>query len=407
MTHTILISSFTPFVRKFTLVWLLTALFMVALGNLFPIRLPYLKSDLIAYKIATDLAVNGGNPYDPDTIKAEWTTRTGGTQKDPLMVWNPPILFLFPGTILRLPETVLYRLWPLIPYFSGAILTLIGFRLAGGANVSILSLVISILISIPLLIEFQISQLSSLLSLGPLLGVLLFLQRRDLLAGGLLSLAFLKPHIVFFPLAAIAFWTIRELRWKVVAGGALGILLGSITIELLLPGITLKWINRSNWPTDVLGSVIPQMLRSAAIGLGYQDPIFLTVLIPFLGVLGLWLYLACKAPCPTIEPIIWTLALNQIFTPYGFIFDQATLLVVQAFVISKISDQVTRNRFLLAIFFANMTAPIILTTTPEPLQRLWWVSYPITLIPILTAFMPAKAHPWTHNQQISTLPPPS
>jgi hypothetical protein len=375
-----------PFVTRFVFVGLLVGLMAVILGNLAASRSPYAKSDLIAYKIATDVVVRGGNPYDPATIRSDWIARTGDMQQSPLMVWNPPAFFVFPGTILRLPESILYTLWPFVPYFSGALLALIGWRLAKTASGRIVPLSLATFCSIPLLIEFQISQMSSFLALPPLVGVLLFLSRRDLSAGCLFSLAILKPHVVFFPLAAVGFWVLWERRWKVVVGGVLGGLLGTIAAELVFPGISLQWFYRTSWPVSYAGSTLTLMLRATANDLGYADPFFLTILIPALGVLGLWIYLARKVPQPAPEPIVWTLALNQIFTPYGFIMDQTILIVVQAFMISKISSRVISLRLVLALILANMSAPLTLMMAPESFQRLWWISYPLALMAILGVF---------------------
>ncbi len=387
MTGRFLEIRINPFVTRFVFVGLLVGLMAVILGNLLASRAPYTKSDLIAYKIATNVVVQGGNPYDPATIRADWIARTGDMQQSPLMVWNPPVFFVFPGAILRLPESILYTFWPFVPYFSGALLALIGWRLAKAAPCRIVPLLLATYCSIPLLIEFQISQMSSFLALPPLMGILLFLNRRDLSAGCLFSLAILKPHVVFFPLAAVAFWVVWEGRWKVVVGGILGGLLGTIAAELVFPGISLQWFYRTSWPVSYAGSSLTLMLRATAHDLGYSDPFFLTILIPALGVLGLWLYLARKAPQPAAEPLIWALALNQIFTPYGFLMDQTILIVVQAFMISKVSSRVVSRRLLLALMLANMTAPLTLMVVPEPLQRLWWISYPIALIVIWGVFM--------------------
>jgi hypothetical protein len=392
MIRSLFTTRIDPFITRFLSVALIVALAAVVLGTLAPTRSPYMKSDLIAYKIATDVAVGGGNPYNPETVLAKWPLRTVEMRQPPLMVWNPPAFFLFPGTILRLPESALYILWPIIPCFSGALLGLIGWQLAKGSKGSILPLSLSTFCSIPLVIEFQISQMSSFLALAPLLGILLFLSRRDLCAGLLFSVAILKPHVVFLPLAAIAFWVLWERRWRVVAGGVGGILLGSIAAELVYPGINIKWLYRPSWPVNYLGSTLPSMLRAAAHDFGYRDPGFLMILIPALGVLGLWIYLARRAPHPAVGPIIWTLTLNQFFTPYGFLMDQTVLIVVQAFMISKISSRAASRRLLLALIFAHLTVPLILTITTGPLQRLWWVSYPVALTAIL-ATVTMRARP--------------
>jgi hypothetical protein len=383
-----------PFVTKFIFVGVMVGIMAVMVGIFLPSRSPYTRSDLFAYKIATDVVVRGDNPYDPATIRTEWITRlnewqatsSGYTQQTPLMVWNPPVFFLFPGSILRLPEAELYGLWPLVPCFSGALLALIGWMLAKGASGRIIPLTIAAFSSIPLLIEFQISQMSSFLAVPPLVGILFFLGRRDLLAGSLFSLAILKPHVVFFPLSAVAFWVLWERRWKVVVGGALGVLVGSIASELFFPGINTRWFHRASWPVDYAGSSLTLMLRAAAYDYGYPDPFFLMILVPALGVLVLWIYLACKAPQPSVEPIIWALVLNQLFAPYGFLMDQTVLIVVQAFMVSKISSRTASNCLLVALLLANMTVPVTLMVQSDSQQRLWWVSYPLTLIAILAVF---------------------
>jgi hypothetical protein len=121
-----------------------------------------------------------------------------------------------------------------------------------------------------------------------LAGCLLALQqRRDVLAGGLLSLTTIKPQMSFLVIPALLVWAVGQRRWRFLAGfaGAMAILVG--VSFLLLPGWLAGFL-RQLWaypgytftgsPLWVLtGYYWPQFGRPVEVGLSVLLLLYLLV----------------------------------------------------------------------------------------------------------------------------------
>lgn len=364
---------------RFALAAILAAV-LTCVGAMFvPVRSPYLQSEILAYKIAEDLVGRGANPYDPATVLSEWQTRTGIDAPEVMMVWNPPVVFLYPGVFLQLPESLVYAVWPFLNVSAAAILGLIGWKLASAKTLRVVPLIVASFCSAPLIIEFQIAQLSSLVALPPMVGILLFLKRRDFLAGLFFSLAILKPHLLFLPLIAVGYWTVFERRWKIVAGTVIGLGASLLAAEVVFPGISWQWLTRETWPVNYAGATLASMIRAIMSLQGFPDPIFLSAFLPVIGAVGLGLVLFRKARHPSIVPLMWSLLLNQVFSPYGFIFDQCVLIVVQAFLASRAPTVMHAARLLIFMMLANVLPTVTSLVAPTWLGFLWWGVYPPAL----------------------------
>lgn len=368
--------------KAFFALAVIIGLVIAALAQLLPLRNPYDRSDLFAYITAEDLVSQGLNPYDPTTVLAAWRARWGVGNTSVLMIWNPPTLFLFPGLLLKFPESLLYALWPIVTVLSAALLAFIGWKLSSCATLRVVPLVVGTLCSPAIIWEIQTSQLSSLLAVAPLMGILLFMRGRDVSAGLLISLAILKPHTVFLPLVTIGFWTLFNRRWGVVVGGIVGATLGGALAEAAFPGITAQWISRDSWPINVSGSTLSSMIREISITRGYPDPSYVSVLMPLLGITGVGLALFTKARTPASIPLMWSLLLNQFFSPYGFVIDQAPLIVVQAFLVSQASSQSKVAKTLVLLMAASLLPSLISEIPSDHLSSPWWFVYPPTLVAI-------------------------
>ncbi len=96
-----------------------------------------------------------------------------------------------------------------------------------------------------------------------------------------------------------------------------------------------------------------------------------------------------KAPEPSAEPIVWALVLNQVFTPYGYVMDQTTLIVVQAYMVSSICSYtavIWSHIVIVAMMLATLAAPLTIRFTAEPFDHIWWVSYQIALMVLFSVF---------------------
>lgn len=337
-------------------------------------RLPFQAADLSNHTVAQDIVRRGLNPYDIGVVALQ---RPGLAAGDVLyrMVWNPPICFIFPGVFFLLPDWVAYALWPGVLYLSGVALAVVGWSLSGRPlRVSVL--LFAAYCSFPLTSEVYLSQMSSLVALPPLIGIALFMRGRDFAAGLLLSLAVLKPHVVFLPMCTVAFWTLLGRRWGVVLGVFVGGFLGAASAELLYPGVLHWWVFREVWPLQVHGGTLSGVVRRFAMSQGGEDPIFVALLVPLVVVPSFLLALYRYARSPTSVAVAWSLLLNFIATPYGFVFDQTVLIVAQGYLVSRCGSQAGRRRGLAAIVLANLTTALVLLWCPDGQTQLWWSVYP-------------------------------
>ena len=180
---------------------LVVVLAILALDLTFSVRRPYVESDLSAYKMAQRFLRDGQDPYARDAIRAEWERLGHGHSADvaPKMVWNPPIFFVYPGVFFRFSENILFGIWPIVSTLAALALGAIGWRIATARPLAGYPVGGAVLLCLPWWLELNLSQLSSLVALPCMFGFLLFFQRRDFAAGLSLSLALVKPHLVFLP----------------------------------------------------------------------------------------------------------------------------------------------------------------------------------------------------------------
>jgi len=344
-----------------------------------PMRSPFSRSDLAVYWTALRVVQNGGNPYDPHAMIAAYHRELGIETLEPGMMWNPPIFFVFPGAILNLPQPYVFDVLPVCSGAAALVLAMIGWRFSGPLlPMTTRTAVISVM-SFPIFTQLYISQVSTLIALPVMLGSLLFLRRRDLLGGGLLSFALLKPHVFLLPLVALAFWTIIQRRWRLPIGVMIGLALNIGIVESLYPNLLLQWLYRPSWPLNIVGAALPTLIRDPLMQtLGYV-PVFLEVLIPLCGAGVLLAYLWCYQRVPSGFGLVLAVALNMLFTPYGFVFDQSVGIVAQSFMLGQSRTREERTLAVRLILIANLIPSMCLVLLPS-IFALWWMSYPFLLV---------------------------
>jgi len=174
------------------------------------------ERDFISYWAAGQLLVHGENPYDFQAVRKLELAEGRNPNEPLLMMRNPPVAFFAALPLgLASPKTALI-LWLLV--------------LLGGLSLAILLIWIMHgrpdsrwhlfgYVFAPALACLQAGQFGIFL----LLGVVLFLyfhRTRPFLAGAVLLLCSLKPHL-FFPFGmALVLWSITGKRYRVLAGFA-------------------------------------------------------------------------------------------------------------------------------------------------------------------------------------------
>lgn len=187
-------------------------------------------NDFTAYWAAGRLTLDGKNPYGAeDLMRVEQTL--GWELPAPLMLWNPPwiltVLIGF-GSI----EFVLARnVWLVLQLALTLASALLLWRFYGGSRKYEIVTVVLALLFAPLLQSMKYGQIGPLCLFG-LTGFLVLQERkRDFLAGVVLSLALMKPHLVYMVWPAVLVWSIASGRWKVLLGlGIAGTVLALVPV---------------------------------------------------------------------------------------------------------------------------------------------------------------------------------
>jgi hypothetical protein len=172
------------------------------------------QRDFVAYWAAGNLAVHGGNPYDPGAVRRLEEGAGRASDAIVLVMRNPPVALplVAPLGFLSPKAGLIVWLILLIGSFGASIRVLWHMHGRPGSSYHLMAVGFA-----PALACLMAGQFGVFL----LLGVVLFLyfeQTRPLLAGASLLLCTFKPHL-FVPVGiTLALWIVTGRRWRVAAG---------------------------------------------------------------------------------------------------------------------------------------------------------------------------------------------
>jgi Glycosyltransferase family 87 len=206
--------------------WLLGAACLVATGFLGVqfVRAPQLLGrlqmyDFVEYWAAGRLIASGENPYDLNRMHE--LEREAGRSEDGILMWNPPWTLPLVLPFGALPVRVAHVLWLALQL---SVLVYCADRLwilySGDRELRWVSWLLGVAF-LPSLFAVTAGQITPLLLLG-VVGFLSFLERkRETWAGVAAVLIAVKPHLAYLFWLALLLWSIRERRWRTLAGGIL------------------------------------------------------------------------------------------------------------------------------------------------------------------------------------------
>jgi hypothetical protein len=93
----------------------------------------------------------------------------------------------------------------------------------------------------PTIVLLMLGQIAVLVLLGVTCFLVMIVRKRYWLAGALLSLVFVKPHVVLLFLIAVTLWSVRAKRWAVLASMGLSLVATSAIALLLNPHVFLQY----------------------------------------------------------------------------------------------------------------------------------------------------------------------
>jgi len=332
--------------------------------------------DFSQYWTAASALREGQNPYDPEIIaQREREVLPGLTE--PILQWNPPVLFPLTIPFSFLPYEMASFLW------AGSLLALTAWILQlllaryGQGRISPKQGIIylfGLLLFFPLWESIRFGQVSPVLLAG-FWGFIACRESRnptrgkEFLAGLCLSLTAIKPHLLYLIYLVVALEALRWRRFREPLGFLSGL--------LILGGIPLLW--RASLWEDYLGALqaMPVYFQTPTLGSLLHGLDTASTWLRFLptvvtGVIAAFL-LARRQPSVVSEQELLLLsALSLLTSPYGWVFDQILLMPLVVFLLGNSGRQL-----LPALGCIVISALAFPWSGRVEMQHFWW--YPLGL----------------------------
>ena len=201
---------------------------------------------------------------------------------------------------------------------------------------------------IPFIAQTLVGQFSSWIYFSFILGLLAFDNRKDFIAGFLMSLSLVKPHLFILVYLAFGYEVLKEKRLNTIFGGLFGVLIFSLISETRFSGIHNLWLYREQWPVEYLGATLPSLVSKMFFGLSKIK--ILQIISLIVGILSIIIFRVCMKRYIFKDFLIFAFISNSILSPYGFVFDQICLIFVITYVVgSYIEDTKRQNNIYIKV----------------------------------------------------------
>jgi len=367
---------------------LFIAILSLVLSVIAPMAIPTIgQGDFIAYWSAAHLIIQGQNPYDPNIMFAIQTSNSINIADPSAMqnVWNPPWLlaFFLPFGLLPFKTASMIWMWLIIFFIGLCVYISIGMTKGRRNERLFIWFFIICLFFGPVLALLKIGQVSILILLS-LIGCLYFFDKKnDALAGAILLMALIKPHIVFFVFPVIVWRAFRLRRWWLFVGMICASIVSVLLIMLFFP----------EWPSAYV-TLLGKMHVSdwfASTLWSFLNVVFNLKLLPWTGLLLLPLVFWIEAQGSrwgNLTVLNLSLLISVSFAPYGFLFDQAVLIPVLVQVLDWIvSKQISRSAAWIGAFgLVGLYAGLYFLISMDnlPYYFFFWVPFALLAIYIFT-----------------------
>jgi len=200
--------------------------------------------DFYAYWAAFQAQKLGLNPYDPvslDKVRSLSGLHFAGSY----YYWNPPWLLVLTAPVLNLPFGKSASLWMGLSILLSILSPVLIWIAQKGKPDSLIPCVIAGMCFYPMLETLYWGQVGALVTIGVAGFVWASSNRKDFLAGSLLILASLKPHLLCLFFVVVAYWVVVEHRYRVLIGAvSAGIVLGAVA-RISAPDVFSQWLGNS------------------------------------------------------------------------------------------------------------------------------------------------------------------
>lgn len=283
-------------------------------------------TDFLAFWSAGQLLKQGENPHDIQRL-SQIETSQGRSASVPLVMVNPTwlLVWLFPLFLLTFPTATIVWLGTNLAILLIAASLLWLIFVPNGSNRRFAVPWMASVIFVPALLVLRMGQTTGIVLLG-LAGFLFFQDRKkDRLAGGVLALTTIKPHLVYLVWIVVTWWILTERRWKVLLGGFGTLALTSAVLTFIRGNWIADYHMALNdlplyWATPTVGGILRWSFGNHASHLQFLAPVFT-------GLLAIG-YLSQAESAITWERIIGPILLLSVTTAaYGWTYDQIVLLI--------------------------------------------------------------------------------
>jgi hypothetical protein len=281
--------------------------------------------DFIGYWAAGRLTINGVNPYDPPQVMAT-ELLVNPSMPVTMMMWNPPWTISLVMPLSFLDYRTARTLWALIQMALVMVTAGWLWQFYGGRTSTAYLIALAALLFPASLIALGNGQISPVLLLG--LCAFLYLEERgrDMLAGLVVSITLVKPHLVYLIWAAIVLWSFHRKRLGVLAGALAGTAVLMIVPVLLDPSIIRQYLTaiRDFPPKDCFSPTAGTLAR---LMLGWEKwwPQLLPNLVGAAWLVWYWLHRRQDWRWKNQLPVI--LVASVLTSMYGWLFDQVLFLL--------------------------------------------------------------------------------
>jgi len=359
-------------------VWFFTIFYGLLLAIIFPNYSPGKgENDFLRYWSASRLFITGENPYDESSLRNLQKINHPKPEirdKDVGGVWNPPLVLLILAPFGILPFIIAFKLWLFLNVFLLVMTLYVTWHMAAGSDYQKyfpLVLIAGFLFGDTIHL-IRLGQISAIILFSLILGISLIKKEKDSIAGAILFLTAIKPHLVYLVLSVIVVWSIRERRWKIIIGMTLAAFLTSIVSWLFFP----EWLTAYR---NALYQLPYSGIYCSTLG-SFAASVWGVTFFRYIGVLLL------PMAFPLSKLILrrgWLTTINVGLTisiplsPYGFSFDQVLLLpAVTEMIAWLIKKELSSFKaiFILGGLFVTYAASIWMMTIQLPYYWHFWTA---------------------------------
>jgi len=157
----------------------------------------------------------------------------------------------------------------------------------------------------------------------------------------------------------------------------------SLLAEVIHPGIHHQWVYRDSWPTNYAGSTLTALVRQFLISSSGVDPIFVVCAVMMVGGTVAFFALIQRFPQARNLPdmVSLSLVISLLTAPYGFVFDQAALVLAQNRLVARVYNAKYVRCLIVGYMFTSLAVIVLSRSDGEsPNLPLYWFVSPLLLL---------------------------